>query len=75
MRPIQLTMQAFGPYAQRTELDFARLKEQNIFVITGPTGAGKTTIFMPSAMHFTAKPPASAAKKDCAVTLCRRKNI
>lgn len=45
MRPIQLTMQAFGPYAQRTELDFARLKEQNIFVITGPTGAGKTTIF------------------------------
>lgn len=45
MRPIQLTMQAFGPYAQRTELDFAKLKEQNIFVITGPTGAGKTTIF------------------------------
>ena len=45
MRPLQLTMQAFGPYAQRTELDFSRLKEQNIFVITGPTGAGKTTIF------------------------------
>ena len=40
MRPLQLTMQAFGPYAQRTELDFSRLKEQNIFVITGPTGAG-----------------------------------
>ena len=45
MRPLQLTMQAFGPYAQRTELDFTKLKEQNIFVITGPTGAGKTTIF------------------------------
>ena len=45
MRPLQLTMSAFGPYAGETVLDFAELGEQNIFVITGPTGAGKTTIF------------------------------
>ena len=45
MRPLQLTMQAFGPYRDRTVLDFAELGAQNIFVITGPTGAGKTTIF------------------------------
>ncbi len=45
MRPLQLTMQAFGPYRDRTVLDFAELGAQNIFVITGTTGAGKTTIF------------------------------
>lgn len=45
MRPLKLTMSAFGPYAKETILDFAQLGEQNIFVITGPTGAGKTTIF------------------------------
>ena len=45
MRPLQLSMQAFGPYAQRVELDFTQLGDQNIFVIAGPTGAGKTTIF------------------------------
>lgn len=45
MRPITLTMSAFGPYAQTVFLDFSLLGEQNIFVITGPTGAGKTTIF------------------------------
>lgn len=44
MRPLQLSMQAFGPYAQFTVLDFSQLRQQNIFVITGPTGAGKTTI-------------------------------
>ncbi len=45
MRPLYLRMQAFGPYAGRTELDFSQLRQHNIFVITGPTGAGKTTIF------------------------------
>ena len=45
MRPLKLTISAFGPYAGETVLDFAQLEEQNIFVIAGPTGAGKTTIF------------------------------
>lgn len=38
-------MTAFGPYADTQEIDFAKLKNKNIFLITGPTGAGKTTIF------------------------------
>ena len=44
MKPIYLKMQAFGPYAKCTEIDFSRLKE-GVFLITGDTGAGKTSIF------------------------------
>lgn len=45
MRPIKLTMTAFGPYGKKEEIDFTRLSGRNIFLITGPTGAGKTTVF------------------------------
>ena len=44
MRPIQLTMQAFGSYGKKTVIDFTK-PDQNLFLITGDTGAGKTTIF------------------------------
>ncbi len=45
MRPIKLTISAFGPYATKQVIDFEELKGRNIFVISGKTGAGKTTIF------------------------------
>lgn len=45
MKPIKIVMSAFGPYAEEVELDFTRLGSQGLFLITGPTGAGKTTIF------------------------------
>ena len=45
MKPVKLIISAFGPYANKQELDFRELNGRNIFVITGPTGSGKTTIF------------------------------
>lgn len=44
MKPIKLEMEAFGSYASKTIIDF-REPNQNLFLITGDTGAGKTTIF------------------------------
>lgn len=45
MRPLTLRMTAFGPYKDTEIIDFTKLKQQSIFVISGNTGAGKTTIF------------------------------
>jgi exonuclease SbcC len=45
MRPIRLTIQGFGPYAEKMELDLRRLGNCGLYLITGDTGAGKTTIF------------------------------
>lgn len=44
MRPIRLTMSAFGSYADRVTIEFDRGRE-GLFLITGDTGSGKTTIF------------------------------
>ena len=45
MRPIKLVISAFGPYAKRTEIDMRALGERGLYLITGDTGAGKTTVF------------------------------
>ena len=45
MRPIKLTIAGFGPYADVQELDFGKLGQSGLYLITGDTGAGKTTIF------------------------------
>ena len=44
MRPVRVTMSAFGSYAGREIIDFTRM-QHGLFLITGDTGAGKTTIF------------------------------
>ncbi len=45
MRPLRVTITAFGPYKGKEVIDFEQLNEANLFVISGNTGAGKTTIF------------------------------
>ncbi len=50
MRPLKIIMQAFGPYLNRCQVDFSHLEKSRLFLITGPTGSGKTTIL--DAMSF-----------------------
>ncbi|MCM3700238.1 AAA family ATPase [Paenibacillus macerans] len=45
MKPLKLTMTAFGPYKDTEVIDFSVLEEQRLFVVSGNTGAGKTSIF------------------------------
>lgn len=45
MRPLEVILHAFGPYRDKIHVDFNQLNDKGLFAITGPTGAGKTTIF------------------------------
>ncbi|SET32461.1 exonuclease SbcC [Salinibacillus kushneri] len=62
MRAITLKMCAFGPYKEAQIIDFSQLGEEKLFLITGPTGAGKTTVF--DAMCFALYGRASGDDRD-----------
>ncbi len=63
MRPVTLTMQAFGSYGERTVIDFTKT-QQNLFLITGDTGSGKTTIFDAIVFALYGEASSSENKKD-----------
>ena len=61
MKPVRLVMSAFGSYAEKTEIDFTDV-QHGLFLITGDTGAGKTTIF--DAITYALFDRTSGGKRD-----------
>ncbi len=61
MRPVRLVMSAFGSYAGKQEIDFTKA-DQGVFLVTGDTGAGKTTIF--DAITYALYDQTSGGRRD-----------
>ena len=62
MRPLKIELQNFGPY-EDTVVDFEEFDKRSLFLVSGNTGAGKTTT-------FSARPPVSSGRRrPCALTL------
>ena len=68
MRPLRLSLEAFGPYLKKAELDFTLFGENALFLITGPTGGGKTTLL--DAMCFALYCRATGGRRDFAGMRC-----
>lgn len=65
MRPLHIKLSAFGPYAGSTEIPMEQLGERGLYLITGDTGAGKTTIF--DAICFALFGEASGPNRDASM--------
>ena len=64
MKPISLTIEAFGPYRDSVTLDFSKLENHSMFLISGPTGAGKTSILDAMVYALYGEPSGEVRKTD-----------
>ena len=64
MKPISLTIEAFGPYRDSVTLDFSELQNHSMFLISGPTGAGKTSILDAMVYALYGEPSGEVRKID-----------
>ena len=64
MKPISLTIEAFGPYRDSVTLDFSELQNHSMFLISGPTGAGKTSILDAMVYALYGEPSGEVRKTD-----------
>ncbi|WP_314642748.1 SMC family ATPase [uncultured Veillonella sp.] len=64
MKPISLTIEAFGPYRDLVTLDFSALRDHSMFLISGPTGAGKTSILDAMVYALYGEPSGEVRKTD-----------
>ena len=64
MKPISLTIEAFGPYRDSVNLDFSALQDHSMFLISGPTGAGKTSILDAMVYALYGEPSGEVRKID-----------
>lgn len=64
MKPISLTIEAFGPYRDSVTLDFNELQNHSMFLISGPTGAGKTSILDAMVYALYGEPSGEVRKID-----------
>ncbi len=68
MKPLWLSIQAFGPFADNETVDFTKLGSNPLFLINGATGAGKSTIL--DALCFSLYGQTTGAERDASQMRC-----